>query len=176
MSSPSPSPFFFLLPLSFSISVPGLRAVAMATVGCRMCDGGVWGSPPVILTSALPESNKAHPPPSHPSQTKDIYLLSSRLLHDIIFYLLPEEATAFLCFCPFPCCNSLPPRFYCDALLCCARRDKDALTRTSPPSSDFSDPSRVVKMNLFTQCARQSSMRHALLGRNMCSWLQKASG
>lgn len=94
MSSPSPSPFFFLLPLSFSISVPGLRAVAMATVGCRMCDGGVWGSPPVILTSALPESNKAHPPPHTPHRQRT-YICSHPAFYMTSFFI------CFLCFVRF---------------------------------------------------------------------------
>lgn len=47
-----------------------LHAVSMATVGCKMCDGGVRGSPPVTLTSALQMNPMQSPPPISPHKQR----------------------------------------------------------------------------------------------------------
>lgn len=43
---------------------PGLHSVSMTTGGCKVfltCGGGVWGNPPVTLTSVLPQYHPPHP-------------------------------------------------------------------------------------------------------------------
>lgn len=147
---------------------PVLRAVSMATGGCKMwlpCDRRVWGSPPVILTSVLPQSNEPHPHPPHKQRTG--LCSHPAFMHDIMFISLPEKPhkKATPCFIAI----KLPSQF------CCSTFFSIVPNMTWGPYKDFFFVILFLrslqswKINMFTHCAKQACLRQTLLGRNMCS-------